>query len=130
MATGLQLLRLAEAHLGEKYENVLVPKDNPNWHGPWDCAEFASWVVFQKTGRLFGCTNNNANPAVAEAYSGAWVDDEFLFDQGGYETFSNSMKNIIQELAPDTIFHPSLCDLGEQHFWMGAAGLKVNYHRY
>lgn len=75
MATGLQLLRLAEAHLGEKYENVLVPKDNPNWHGPWDCAEFASWVVFQKTGRLCGCTNNNANPAVAEAYSGAWVDD-------------------------------------------------------
>jgi hypothetical protein len=75
MVTGLQLLRLAEAHLGERYENVLVPKDNPNWHGPWDCAEFASWVVFQKTGRLYGCINDNANPAVADAYSGAWADD-------------------------------------------------------
>jgi N-acetylmuramoyl-L-alanine amidase len=75
MPTGLDLLRLAETRIGEKYVNVLVPKDNPNWHGPWDCAEFASWVVFQKTGKLYGCTNNKGNPATIEAYSGAWVRD-------------------------------------------------------
>ena len=75
MATGTQLVALAETRLREKYVNLLVPKDNPNWHGPWDCAEFASWLVFQKTGKLYGCTDNNDNPALADAYSGAWVRD-------------------------------------------------------
>ncbi|MGY3088408.1 N-acetylmuramoyl-L-alanine amidase [Hymenobacter sp. UYAg731] len=75
MPTGNDLLKLAEAHLGEKYVNVLVPKDNANWHGPWDCAEFASWVVFQKTQQLYGCDNNHGKPATADAYSGYWVRD-------------------------------------------------------
>ena len=75
MATGRDLLNLAKTRIGEKYDNVLVPKDNQNWHGPWDCAEFASWVVFQKVGKLYGCTDNNGNPATTEAYSGAWVRD-------------------------------------------------------
>ena len=75
MTTGTDLLRLAEGHLGEKYVNVLVPKDNPHWHGPWDCAEFASWVVYQKMQALYGCDNNHGNPALADAYSGYWVRD-------------------------------------------------------
>jgi N-acetylmuramoyl-L-alanine amidase len=62
MTTGNDLLRLAETRIGQKYLNVLVPKDNPNWSGPWDCAEFASWVVFQKVGKLYGCTNNQSKP--------------------------------------------------------------------
>ncbi len=33
------------------------------------------------------------------------------------------MKTIVTELAPGSIFHPSLCDLGEQHFWNAAAGM-------
>lgn len=73
--TGRDLLKLAETRLGEEYRNVLVPKDNPNWHGPWDCAEFCSWVVYQKVGKLYGCTNNSGNPATTEAYTGAWVND-------------------------------------------------------
>ncbi len=66
---------------------------------------------------------------LAEAHekSGGWGEDNYRFDQGGYDTFSESMKSIINTLAPDTIFHPSLCDLGEQHFWMGAAGQGGNY---
>lgn len=75
MATGRDLLKLAESRIGEKYVNVLVPKDNSNWHGAWDCAEFVSWIVFQKVGKLFGCTDNNGNPATTEAYSGAWARD-------------------------------------------------------
>lgn len=75
MSTGKDLLKLAETRIGEKYVNVLVPKDNPSWHGPWDCAEFASWVAYQKVGRLYGCTDNAGNPAITEAYSGAWVRD-------------------------------------------------------
>lgn len=75
MATGKDLLKLAETRIGEKYVNVLVPKDNKNWHGPWDCAEFASWAVYQIVGKLYGCTDNSGNPATTEAYSGAWVRD-------------------------------------------------------
>jgi hypothetical protein len=74
-SNGRGLVKLAETRIGEKYENVLVPKDNPNWRGPWDCAEFASWVVYQKVNKLYGCTENNGNPATTEAYSGAWVRD-------------------------------------------------------
>lgn len=75
MATGSQLVELAETRRGEKYVNIRVPKDNANWHGPWDCAEFASWLAFQTVGKLYGCTDNADEPALAEAYSGAWVRD-------------------------------------------------------
>ena len=75
MANGAQLLALAETRLGEKYVNVQVPKDNRNWHGPWDCAEFASWLVYQAARKLYGCTDDMADPALADAYSGAWVRD-------------------------------------------------------
>jgi len=75
MATGNDLLKLAETRIGEKYVNVLVPKDNPNWHGPWDCAEFASWVVYQQVRKLYGCVDNSGNPSITEAFSGAWVRD-------------------------------------------------------
>lgn len=75
MPTGTQLAALAETRIGDRYENIRVPKNNPNWQGPWDCAEFVTWVVYQKLGKLFGCTNNADNPAYADAYSGAWVRD-------------------------------------------------------
>jgi hypothetical protein len=75
MVTGAELLALAETRLGEKYVNVQVPKDNRNWHGPWDCAEFASWLVYQAAGKLYGCVDDTADPALADAYSGAWVRD-------------------------------------------------------
>jgi hypothetical protein len=51
---------------------VLVPKNNANWHGPWDCAEFMSWIVFQGAGILYGCVDDNANPASVEAYT-TWL---------------------------------------------------------
>src|SRR5688572_6721984 len=75
MASGTDLLRLAQSRIGEQYLNVLVPKSNPNWHGPWDCAEFTSWLVYQTAARLYGCIDNNGDPAATEAYSGAWVRD-------------------------------------------------------
>lgn len=75
MPSGTEMLALAEQHLGEKYVNVLVPKNDPNWRGPWDCAEFMSWLVYQ-TGRfLYGCTSNRGHPATTEAYTGAWKND-------------------------------------------------------
>ena len=76
MSTGRKLLNLAKKHIGEPYIfGALVPKDNANWKGPWDCAEFVSWCIYQ-TGRvLYGCDDNAAPPFRADAYTGHWARD-------------------------------------------------------
>ena len=74
--TGRGMFQRARQHVGEKYVlGVLAPKNNPNWSGPWDCAEFMSWLTYQEAQTLYGCTNDNSAPAVADAYTGAWKDD-------------------------------------------------------
>jgi hypothetical protein len=74
--TGENILQIARPHLSEPYFlGALAPKDNSNWKGPWDCAEFASWLVFQAAGFLYGCDNNSGNPARADAFTGFWLDD-------------------------------------------------------
>jgi N-acetylmuramoyl-L-alanine amidase len=76
MLTGQDLIHAAEAHLNEKYHlGVFVPKNNPNWHGPWDCSEFASWCVFQVCGRLYGCEDDKTAPDRAKAFTGFWQRD-------------------------------------------------------
>jgi len=75
MPTGAAMVKLARTRIGEEYRNVLVPKNNENWHGPWDCAEFMSWLVFQEAGILYGCFDSDADPALIEAYTGAWKTD-------------------------------------------------------
>ncbi len=75
-STGVKLVRLARKHLGEKYVlGALAPKNNSQWKGPWDCAEFVSWLVFQSTGRLYGCNNDDGNPSAADAFTGFWARD-------------------------------------------------------
>ncbi|WP_051978677.1 peptidoglycan-binding domain-containing protein [Edaphobacter aggregans] len=70
-ATGSALVTLARKHVGERYVlGALAPKDNGNWKGPWDCAEFFSWVVFQTSGILYGCNRDFGDPATADAYTG------------------------------------------------------------
>jgi beta-mannosidase len=56
----------------------------------------------------------------AEAHdkSGKWGFDSLVLDQQGYQDFADRMAKMVAELSPDTIFHPSLCDFGEQHFWL------------
>ena len=75
-ATGEQILELARTHVGEKYIlGSFAPKNNKNWHGPWDCAEFASWLVFQTADKLYGVGDDNGNPARADAFTGFWARD-------------------------------------------------------
>jgi hypothetical protein len=69
------MLALALTRRGEPYVNQRIRIDDPNWHGPWDCAEFMSWLVYQTSGRLYGCLDNSANPARADAYTGSWKAD-------------------------------------------------------
>jgi len=78
---GLDILELARLHIGEPYRlGAFAPKDNPGWKGPWDCAEFASWLVYQVSGRLFGCEEDDGDPAVADAYTGYWRRDARLLN--------------------------------------------------
>ncbi|MEO9144167.1 MAG: peptidoglycan-binding domain-containing protein [Ginsengibacter sp.] len=74
--TGKEILNLGNKHLGEPYIlGSQVPKNNKSWKGPWDCAEFLSWIIFQVSGKLYGCNNDLGNPAVADAYTGYWRND-------------------------------------------------------
>jgi len=74
--TGHRIYELALSHLGEKYLlGVIAPKNESDYNGPWDCAEFASWLVYQASGELYGCANNNGDPTGADAYSGFWARD-------------------------------------------------------
>lgn len=66
---GQDLLDLAYQHIGEKYIfGSLVDYADPNYKGPWDCAEFVSWVVYQVTKIKVGVRNN-------DAYTGYWMND-------------------------------------------------------
>jgi hypothetical protein len=74
--TGQSIVQLARVHIGEPYVlGALAPKDNSNWTGPWDCAEFASWVTFQAASTLYGCDRNFGDPATADAFTGFWKRD-------------------------------------------------------
>ncbi|GAB3997877.1 hypothetical protein GCM10028807_44060 [Spirosoma daeguense] len=76
MATGADVVKIAAKRLGEQYiYGALAPKDNPNWRGPWDCAEFVSWCIYQAAQVLYGCDNNQGNPTTANAYTGYWRRD-------------------------------------------------------
>lgn len=75
MANGKDLLTIAAPHVGERYVfGARPPKNNAEWRGPWDCAEFVSWCVFQAGQILYGC-DSNTNPATADAYTGHWKRD-------------------------------------------------------
>lgn len=75
MTTGEDLLRIAGRHVGDPYLlGVVAPKTNKQWRGPWDCAEFVSWCVFQSADILYGC-DNNTNPVLADAFTGFWHRD-------------------------------------------------------
>jgi N-acetylmuramoyl-L-alanine amidase len=76
MSTGDDVVQVAATRVGEQYIlGAKVPKNNPDWKGPWDCAEFASWCVFQVSRKLYACDKDVGNPAVADAYTGYWARD-------------------------------------------------------
>lgn len=76
MATGSDLVSVAAEHVGERYVfGTFVPKDNPNWRGPWDCAEFTTWIVYTSTGQLYGVADADGPLSAADAWTGFWLAD-------------------------------------------------------
>lgn len=72
--TGDAILETALDHLDEPYIlGARAPMANAKWKGPWDCAEFVSWCLFQTTGILFG-TKPRTDPVLADAFTGFWFD--------------------------------------------------------
>ncbi|HSF93711.1 MAG TPA: peptidoglycan-binding domain-containing protein [Thermohalobaculum sp.] len=73
--TGDDILDLALTHKGEKYVfGARAPMANAAWKGPWDCAEFCSWCVFQVAGTLYGVRPSH-DPVRADAFTGYWGED-------------------------------------------------------
>lgn len=74
MSTGKLIFELGTPHIGEAYvAGIQVPMNDATWQGPWDCAEFASWLVFQAGGILYG-TRIRDDHSFADAYTGHWGD--------------------------------------------------------
>ncbi|HEX7375200.1 MAG TPA: peptidoglycan-binding protein [Steroidobacteraceae bacterium] len=72
--TAKDVVRLARRHVGEPYVlGARAPMAAKQWHGPWDCAEFASWCLYRTTGVLYGVKPEN-DPLRADAYTGWWIE--------------------------------------------------------
>ena len=64
------MVDLLKKHVGEVYQlGAVAPKDDADWDGPWDCAEFASWGIYQAVKKLYGCQDNNGKPHTADAWT-------------------------------------------------------------
>src|ERR1035437_9351736 len=76
MKTGQDILDKMATTLGDDYVlGILVPKNDPNWPGPFDCAEDVSWAVYQVSGILYGCNRDTGDPATADAGTIYWNQD-------------------------------------------------------
>ncbi len=110
---GAALVKLARRHVGQEYRNVLVPKDDANWDGPWDCAEFVSWLVYQHGGLLYGCIDNDGPPKTTEAYTGSWKRDALsLGIKVSVEEAASTVGGILLRYPPKPgrMGHIALCD--------------------
>jgi hypothetical protein len=66
--TGAELVALAETKIGQRYTlGAQADLEDPNYAGPWDCADFASWLAYQATGKRIGCT------LIGDPFSGSWA---------------------------------------------------------
>ncbi|USJ27572.1 peptidoglycan-binding domain-containing protein [Ensifer adhaerens] len=73
--SGQNIIDVGSTRVGQKYVlGARVPLNNPDWKGPWDCAEFASWCVYQAYGLIFGA-GNVRDVKKAEPYSGFWYSE-------------------------------------------------------
>jgi len=76
MATGKDILSIANLHIGQQHIfGTFIPKNNSDWKGPWNTAEFTSWCIYQASGKIFGCDNNSLPPDRARASTRYFMRD-------------------------------------------------------
>lgn len=74
--TGAGILAHAKSKVGSQYVlGTLVPKNDPNYIGAFDCAELIAWAIYKETGRLYGTANNAGDAATADAFTGYFDRD-------------------------------------------------------
>lgn len=97
--------------------------------------------VKESLGQLSQITNQLRNhpsivvwDAFAEAHQkgGVWGVENLDLEKYGYAAYSDAIGKLVSENDPGTIYQPSFCDLGEQHFWMANAGMgtKGGYNQH
>lgn len=74
---GLQIILFARLYIGFKYIlGAFVPKNEKNYKGAFDCAEFVAYCIFQVYGFLYGCETSDIKRAnKADAYTGYFDRD-------------------------------------------------------
>lgn len=75
---GAAILDIAKRHIGQKYAFEPTPDyDDPNWPGPFDCAEYVSYCAFRAYGIPYGVVRDPAKRF--NSYSGYWERDAKKF---------------------------------------------------
>jgi hypothetical protein len=67
-----EMIEIASSKLGQEYVfGSQVPLDDPDWSGPWDCAEYCSWAIYQSIQIIYGARIPNGGiVGNAEAWTG------------------------------------------------------------
>jgi len=71
--------------------------------------------------------------AFAESHqkdNGGWGFGSTSFASYDYQGFSDEIGKLVAKLDAGAIYQPSLCDFGEQHFWMAGTGVKEGYNEH
>ncbi|MGR8964214.1 peptidoglycan-binding protein [Rhizobium leguminosarum] len=128
--SGTDIISLAKSCIGQAYVlGAKVPKDNPNWKGPWDCAEFTSWCAYQTYGIVFGMRPVRADRG--DAYSGFWYDDA---NEPGVAISWKDALNIpgaflVRRPRPKLIGHVAI-SLGDGKHTIEARGAKFGVNQF
>lgn len=111
MITGEQIVDRADDDLGKDYVlGAFVPKDVPNWPGPFDCAEAASYWLFQAAKILFGVSQHE-HPHTADAYTGYWLSDAKIYGNlASVEECAKTPGAYLLRVGIGSVGHVVLCD--------------------
>lgn len=83
-------------------------------------AEFTAWALDEVRSIVRRC-RGHASLVLWGAFAETRRDGKWAF--GDYEPFAEAIGEIVRALHADALYHPSFCDLGEEHLWSGALGI-------
>jgi len=123
MAFADDVIGLARTRLGENYVfGARADFTDPDYHGPWDCAEYATWVIYQASAGavLLGCQPKNAESG--DAYTGFWNDDATAYQ------LVVSLKDALDTKGYLLLRRPASGKIGHIAFSLGDGKRTVEAH--